>query len=333
MKKYYVFDLIKFILSLLVIQIHIGIFQSYSPLADDFLKNLIGRYAVPMFFTISSYLLFEKINKKDLFSKDNMTIYKNYLKRLLKLYISWTLIYFVFFKFILNYDISFSYYFYSFIFTGFYVHFWFLHAQILGTITFLFLLKKLGLKRTLFTSCIFYITGLILVTYNPILIKVFKLIPIYSGNVLLCRNFLTFALIFIAIGASFSLSKKEGIINKQKLMKKILILSILSGGEFLLLKYIQAPYYALQIIILILTIYIFKLLININLSENKIYTRLRIYSTIIYCSHNLIYLILAKIITINNSLVMYGLTLLTCIIFSEIIMYINKKIINIKFLY
>lgn len=331
-KNYYIFDLIKFILSLLVVQIHTGAFRSYNPSLDDVFKNLIGRYAVPLFFMISSYLLFDKIDKNDLFSKNNILIFKNYLKRLTKLYISWALIYFMCLKFIFNYTISLEYFLVNFFLIGFYRQFWFLVAQIWGTLIFLFLLKITNIKKIVLISFLLYIFGLILVPYNSISGNVFKFIPEYNDNVFLCRNALTFALIFISTGAYINLNKSN-ILKQKNIILLTLISALLSIVEFLFLKYIGCKYYAVQIFILSTSVFIFILFLKTNLIKKKIYIKLRKYSTLIFCLHTIIYLFLNKFFSFNNSLLIYLSTIFICIIISEIIIYINKKGINIKFLY
>lgn len=324
--NYCIFDIVKFILSLLVVQIHIGLFSSYSSEVEEIFKNLIGRYAVPLFFLISSYLLFDKINKKNLFSQENIKIYKKYFKRLLIIYTSWTLIYFIFLKYFFNINISFVYFIVNYIFTGFYRQFWFLNAQIIGTSIFLILLKRNSIKRILVFSTIFYIIGLILVPYNSLFSNV-NLIPKYNGNVLICRNFLTFALIYISVGYYLNLIKDK--ISNIKLKKySILIFSILSFLEFLYLKKINCQYYALQIFILLNSVNIFIVLINTKVKFDKKFVYLRKISVYIYCLHTLVYLVLNKYITCTNSVIMYLITILICITIAIAFEYANKKIIK-----
>lgn len=74
-----IFDLTKIILSLMVVAIH-------SKLFPMILYPWL-RLAVPLFFLISSYLLYTKIKKSN--SSDRKIIIKNYIIRLLKLYLFW----------------------------------------------------------------------------------------------------------------------------------------------------------------------------------------------------------------------------------------------------
>lgn len=81
-ENYDIFDLAKIILALMVVTIHTGL-----------LPGVVYpwvRVAVPLFFMISSYLLFSKINNSP--QKDKRSILKKSLKRQLLLYLLWTLI-------------------------------------------------------------------------------------------------------------------------------------------------------------------------------------------------------------------------------------------------
>lgn len=76
------FDLSKLILSLLVITIHI-------PLLSDYL-NPIARIAVPLFFMMSSYFFFGKINAAPKQERSNAL--KQFLLRNIKLYVFWFIV-------------------------------------------------------------------------------------------------------------------------------------------------------------------------------------------------------------------------------------------------
>ena len=79
MKRYDIFDLLKIILSFMVVAIH-----------TELLPNILYpwlRLAVPLFFLISSYLLYTKIKNNP--SENKKTIITNYIFRLLKMYLFW----------------------------------------------------------------------------------------------------------------------------------------------------------------------------------------------------------------------------------------------------
>lgn len=73
-------DILKYIMSLFIIMIHIGYSHDYP----------IIRVAVPVFFIISSYLFFSKINKVG--EKEWSQILINFIIRAFKLYIFWFIV-------------------------------------------------------------------------------------------------------------------------------------------------------------------------------------------------------------------------------------------------
>lgn len=79
MKRYDIFDVTRYVLAIMVVAIHTQLFPSilYPWL----------RLAVPLFFILSSYLLFERINDSD--EKQKSDRIKKYIKRNLLLYLFW----------------------------------------------------------------------------------------------------------------------------------------------------------------------------------------------------------------------------------------------------
>ncbi len=78
-KNYDAIDLAKFILSIIVCGIHaLGRYGIYP----------FFRIAVPLFFIISSYFFFKKLNAEN-DSKDGHILLKNFAKRNAKLYLFW----------------------------------------------------------------------------------------------------------------------------------------------------------------------------------------------------------------------------------------------------
>lgn len=327
-KNYYIFDVIKFILCLLVVQIHIGFFNSYSLNLDFVLKNWLSRFAVPLFFMMSSFLLFVKVDNDDLFSQKNVLIYKKYFYRLLKLYSFWWIIYCLVFKFVLNYNITIFSSLLSF-FIGFYRQFWFIPVQLIGTFLLLCLLRYFSLKKIIIISIFLYCIGLILVPYNSIFCGSFDYIPVFDGDISLCRNAFSFGLLFISLGAYYGFYFKQG--NKIIYFIFSILFLILSYLEFSYLKYINCPYYAVQIFVAFFCYSFFGFILNLNLKYKKIYSLLRFYSIQIYCLHTLIYLLLEKLApkysVLTNSIFMYFSVIFLCLFISSFY-YRLKKYIN-----
>ncbi|QIE79031.1 acyltransferase family protein [Weissella confusa] len=82
MKQHNLVDLVKFLLSILVVAIHMGV-----PILAE-----LGRIAVPYFFIISGYFFFGKYNSSpDL--KSRQRLFYKYSKRIMQLFSSWLVIY------------------------------------------------------------------------------------------------------------------------------------------------------------------------------------------------------------------------------------------------
>lgn len=93
MKKYNSIDLCKFIMALCVIAIHTRpLYYSTSEIANSLLDSVVSM-AVPFFFLASGFLLAKKMNNP-LCGEGNDVVIIKYLKRILKLYLLWEIIYF-----------------------------------------------------------------------------------------------------------------------------------------------------------------------------------------------------------------------------------------------
>ncbi|HBN5911601.1 TPA: acyltransferase family protein [Morganella morganii] len=114
-------DITKFIMSLLVITIHFD-YQS-GVFITQFIINELSRIAVPFFFIISGFFLIPITEKK---------LHVNWLVKILMIYISWSLVYFIYLKYFSN-DRGGAYYLLEQITTGWY-HLWYFPALMMGYI-------------------------------------------------------------------------------------------------------------------------------------------------------------------------------------------------------
>ncbi|WP_216696872.1 acyltransferase family protein [Anaerostipes faecalis] len=92
-------DLTKYIASLFVIGIHVAPLKNISDFGNFYLENVIFRVAVPFFIVCSGYYLAQKLEFKDnkcLNNSSNSNYIKKYKKKIMVLYIEWSLIYLLF---------------------------------------------------------------------------------------------------------------------------------------------------------------------------------------------------------------------------------------------
>ena len=79
-------DVLKFVMALLVVAIHV---RPFTGNLSFLYVDCIARLANPMFFTITSYYFFEKVIK----SEDSVKLLRQYMKRILMLYLVWFIFY------------------------------------------------------------------------------------------------------------------------------------------------------------------------------------------------------------------------------------------------
>lgn len=190
-------DYFKIFLSLLVITLHSQPLFSEDSLTGWFISNGIARIAVPCFFIISGYFIYERLdNRKDL---------GNYLSRLVIVYIVWTAIYLPTYigtvapRSLITFSIL-----------GYY-HLWFLPALVMGIL----MLKAAHsfIKNDnliLLSALVLYVIGYILESYG-------------SSHRLFC-NGIFFGYPFIAIG--YYIRKKRVVEN----IKPVYIYLLLVAG-------------------------------------------------------------------------------------------------------
>ena len=79
-------NILKYVLSILVIILHLRPFIHYSNELDLAFNNIVSRICVPLFFIITGYLVAKK-------EKDKSNYIDTYIKRTIPLYLMWSLIY------------------------------------------------------------------------------------------------------------------------------------------------------------------------------------------------------------------------------------------------
>lgn len=88
-KNFDIFDVTKIILSIMVVTIHVNPLGRYGKMIYP-----MARIAVPLFFIMSSYLFFDKINKTKNQQSLRMTVGGGYAIRIFKLYLAWFIVLF-----------------------------------------------------------------------------------------------------------------------------------------------------------------------------------------------------------------------------------------------
>ncbi len=323
-RNYWTLDVLKIILAIIVILRHCG--QSFTG-ADPHLfyyivTNTISPIAVPAFFIISGFLLFRKdINKKVIVTQ---------IKRLMVLYLVWSIIYMPF-QFIKIYsEVGPSIikiilkYLQMAIFDGTYYHLWFLPALMISICIVFFLNKYVhSTKISLVIVAILYITGLLTDTYTFLFPQLQIVTRFYRAIFLTTRNGIFFGAIFVYIGKCVADNEE----NIKKFAEKYFILGFVVSVVFMFVEsYFLCVIHNKAIInmnVNSLLVSSLLVLIAIRLDNGKPHTRsslLRNMSTILFCCHPTIIIVVEYI---GNKIdLSLGVKILVVLIVSIVISYV-----------
>lgn len=318
-KQYDVFDLSKIILSLMIVAIH-----------TSFLPNILYpwlRLAVPLFFLMSSFLLFSKINQEPNRRKE---IVKKYVFRLCKYYLFW---------FIILLPITIyarKSWFNDGIILGivrcilkpllgstFYAS-WYISASIIGVIVVDKLSSKINYKLLLPIFIVIYFVCCLTSSYKFI-------IGIDDTSKWIIEPHMSFmvSLLYILLGKIISEGKLK--INKKLNVVLLLISSIVLYVEWLIIqKETGGINYDCYILIPAVSVLLFLLIINIKISLKKPKI-LRQLSSFIYPLH---YSVSLPIITLLKHyfadgtilrIVLFFITIIVCLILFFLVKKLEKR--------
>ncbi|MCL2593529.1 MAG: acyltransferase [Defluviitaleaceae bacterium] len=317
MKKYNSIDVLKIILAIFVVMIHTNPFLSVSAYLNLFVVDALARLAVPLFFMSSGFFLASKLH--------DFRAVLNYIKKIVLLYLIWSIIYLPINVYNIMQDPSFlRLYIQRFFFEGSYYILWFLPALAFGSIL-LYFLRNLS-KFTLAVLCVvLFAVGSLGQSYyslaNPP--------EIYYQMFLTTRNGLFFALPFLGFGFIAKSLKFSGL--------PALVLSAASlialGVEVFLARNLDfSQGNGMWFFVLPSAFFVFLWVKEIKLTGDRIYKYLRKLSTLVFLSHGLFiiaFAIIAPRLGIENSIIQFLLVLVPSFILSHVIL----KIPQLKFMY
>ena len=291
-KNYDIFDITKFIMALMVVAVHV------NPLGQntDYIRYPFLVIAVPIFFLISSYLLFKKIDLT------NDTTYLNkYIKRNIKLYFGWfiVLLPFVIKNHVGNtLGITLKNIIVDFILGSTFPASWYIMATVIGTYLIYLSSKKFGNIVTMILSTGIYIVCIFTSSYHNVLPHntIFDLMINYYPSYSICNSFFV-SLLWIFIGKS--IAENESRFNK--IDSKRLVLGIIFSFIALVLEYNYISFkfgiekYTCSFVLPLCCSLIFLGILRIKCCYKYAFV-LRKMSIIIYCTHIPVSYILGKII-------------------------------------
>ena len=173
-KHIFSLDAAKFICALLVIIIHTRPFSKLFDIIDFYLVDVIARLAVPLFFAISGYLFFRGLRYQDgklSNCSENRSKLFQYLKRIVVIYIGWSVVYALFQlpqwyqsgwwgkQLIKDYAAS-------FLLSGSYYHLWYLLAMIYALPCLYLLLTVVSVRKLRMILPVLWLVECLLYSYS-----------------------------------------------------------------------------------------------------------------------------------------------------------------------
>ncbi len=269
-------DVMKFICAILVVLIHIPLFnapvnQDRSHIAKSvnfWLNNTICRVAVPFYFVCSGFFLFRKMDGNTM-DRDRV---KSYCFKLCRIYGIWSVL----------------------LFTGGHWHLWFIGATVVAvTLLSLLLHKHVKIQWLIVIACIFYTMGLLGETYfwliEPFINKgVAKhLYSIYTFFVSNPRNGFSVGFLFVFMGYYFAQGKPK--LNPWISLGAFFVSMICLSGEIILLDIHRTrTNYNMYISLLPAVFFLFAFISAVSLKDRPVYGKLRTVGVLIYFLHILI---------------------------------------------
>ncbi len=320
-------DVWRFIVSFLIVAIHISPFAEISPEFNFFITRILGRIAVPLFLMITGYYVLDK-------SLDNVEKLKDYTKKTLKMYLFCIILYIPINIYMGNFsNIDFIQIIKDILINGTLYHLWYFPALILGLWITYYLIKKMGVKKTFLIAIFLYLIGLFGDSYYGITAMNGIVINVYNAIFKICdytRNGLFLVPIFLCMGYMAKISKSKHTLN----LYFSLILFICMTLEGMILHHLNYQRHDSMYIFLIpLMYYLFNYLIEKSESSDK---KIRNIATSIYIFHPLCIvavrfmagIIGLEKIFIKNNLILYITVCLGTLIFSILIERIKEVVIN-----
>ncbi|MBO1003880.1 acyltransferase family protein [Pseudogracilibacillus auburnensis] len=325
MKYYNGIDVARVIAAFLVVCVHTDPLMTYSANGNYFLVSVIARLAVPFFFVVSGFFFGKKLSVDTALGSDLYVLFP-VLKKLLTIYMVWLLIYLPLQILLWVRSGDPWHYWLSFlqksIFEGSYYTLWYL-TGLMFALAFSYILFKLFKPQTvLFITLILFIIGTLFQSYYD-LWQTNEWLSLYHRIFLTTRNGLFFGAFFVSLGIfiskhPFTLSQRQNI-----------------GLFFLSLALLTMEAYRVHHLVftkgsgmwfmLVPTIYfLFKLLQQWELRDQKYFAYLRPFSLLVYVSHGLFLIVFYRVFHLNSVLYFMIVLFGTCLLSAGIIYFSNR---------
>lgn len=327
--------ILKFLMSLLVVAIHV---KPFSGNIAFYYNDCIARIADPVFFTLSSYFLFDKLLKNNW----DFKIYIKHLKHLLKYYFIWLLVFspLIIMRTLSRTDdvITCIYELFKQVFlSGPYGALWFLPALLLGLMLTYLIGKRYGTKICLFISFPFFFLTIIETEYY-FLIKDIAWIEYINEFFITIfgwlGNGINYGFFFCSLGLFIASQKQKTRSFRLDIIKLILSILLLVGECTIIRTFHLGLSYGAMFFLIPVSYYLMYIVLNLNQPNNikieSISKYLQNMSLLIFPLHYgimevLEYLLQKKIWYTSSSTLQYIIVILITCIISALILKLAKK--------
>lgn len=292
---YNAIDAVKFLCAIMIVMLHIAPFGENETFyfANFIIQKWAVRISVPFFFVASGYFLYRKTNYENFILQPT----KNYLLKILRLYILWTIIYFpLCLGWIINNKKGTLHAFLGwvrdFLFTGSYTQLWYLNATIVGgLICSLLLYKKIKIKYILIAASALYAVGLLAQSWFGVIRplkdmfpSIWSMLKIAEKVIVTTRNGVFEAFLFMGIGMLFAFKKIK--IPKRAAVAGFSLSYLFMLAELIIVNYFNfSREYDIYAFLVPTAFFMFYIVKNTQLRNKKIYPILRQLSTLIFLMH------------------------------------------------
>ena len=334
-RNYDFLDITKFVLSLMVVAIHA------NPLGEAAgeLRFPFVRIAVPVFFLISSFLLFEKVTALDEAGKKRQTIWK-FVKRNLQLYFAWFVVLLPITIYVRGYfcagiATSLKGIAVSFLFGSTFQASWYIMALVIGMLIVWGVSRFLGNGGAIVLGMITYSACCMLSNYRNALDPdswLVLLANVYPAEI---YNSFPVALIWVSLGKWLAEHKAAVV----KLPVRGLIVMACISAACLIAEHclVRAMHWQgandCYFMLIPVCVVVFLLALNVK-ADYPSAAKLRRFSTVTYCMHVGLTLVVGAVLrsvlglepaTFVGGLIMYLLVLSGCTVATVLISWLEKK--------
>ena len=324
-KEYCNLDVAKFLCALLIIVIHTRPLLDVSPVANFYTADVLARTAVPLFFAMSGFLFFRKLQWQD--GKicpcgENRKRLGQYLKRVAHIYLCWSLIYTIaklpqwyatgWWGMQLVRDVLVSW-----IVRGSHYHLWYLLASLYAMPILYVLLRYIPVRKILYPAGLLLLCECLVYSYSWLGTEEISVVSLVLQKAPILFHTVFRAVPLLAIGALCTAVRPGQ--GRKKFFLPVLACFLLCVAEASVL-YFASPNEEKYSYLLVTPFFVFftmEWLLHgkqLSLSQQKS-KMLRDASLTMYCMHPLV-IIAFDLLQVNSSLLIWGVTTVSVTIFS-----------------